>query len=387
MSPIPTKIGFYRFLASKRPDLVGLSPAFHHGVEWQYTFDELYDKDCPKLVGQNALITGANSGVGYETAKALAKCGVHVTMACRNPKRCAKAADKIREEAKAKANDNEIITMTVDTSSLQSVQNFSREFLSMNQEKGRALDMLYFNAGILSANSPTDNNVNGRGSGSGSGSGSDDNTILSEDGIEMVFATNYLGHHLMYKLLKPLLLQSKLARIILVASSASFETFDYKVATSLETLNGEKRKDYWQTYGQTKLAQIMWAKYLTKLLDDEAKDEDNNSSSNNNIHVNACHPGAVDTYIWEKGHHSSELWPDALIKFNNYMRKNAMWTPEEGALTQLYLGVAVDQLVERDIRGRYFHPQAQEVVNTLSLDEKVQKDLWEFSDELVAKFL
>jgi len=55
--------------------------------------------------------------------------------------------------------------------------------------------------------------------------------------------------------------------------------------------------------------------------------------------------------------------------------------------TQLFLGVATNKLVADHIRGKYYHPQAQEVLNPLSLDENLQKDLWEFSDALVAKFL
>ena len=64
-----------------------------------------------------------------------------------------------------------------------------------------------------------------------------------------------------------------------------------------------------------------------------------------------------------------------------------MWTAEEGALTILYLAVAVDQLKEKDIRGRYYHPQSHEVINPLSLDEQLQDDLWDFSEELVADII
>jgi len=351
VSPLPKNLGFYRYLAAKKPELAGMTPAFHHGVEWQYTYEKLYNY-CPQIKGQTALITGANSGVGFQTAKALAKCGVEVTMACRNPKKCASAAEEIREASEDNGYDNEVITMTVDTSSLESVKNFSQEFLAKNKEK--ALDMLYLNAGIVS------------------GSAGSDELVLSEDGIEMVFATNYVGHHLMYKLLEPLLLKSKLARVIQTSSMASFDTFDHKVSTSIETLNSATKKDHMQIYGQSKLAQIIWTKHLTKLLGESST-----------IHVNACHPGAVDTFLWDKG----EAMPSFVVDFVNYLRKNVMWTAEEGALTQLYLGVATDELVAKNIRGKYYHPQAQEVVNPLSLDEKLQKELWEFSDTLVAKFL
>ena len=354
VSPIPTNLGFYRFLASKQHSLIGFSPAFHYGIDWKYTFDELYE-DCTQIKGQTALITGANSGVGYETARSLAKCGVDVVMACRNAKKCSTAANKIKEESKDNGVSNEVQTMTVDTSSLKSVQTFSKEFLS--KYEGTALDMLYLNAGIGGVASPKDG------------------LKTSEDGIELIFATNYLGHHLMYRLLEPLLLKSKMARVILTSSAASFSPFEHKVATSLEVLNNpDTKQDNVLHYGQSKLAQIIWAKHLTKLLGNES-----------NIYVNACHPGAVDTLIWEKG--DIKNLPEFVISFVNYLRRNAMWTGEEGALTQLYLGVAMKELETQNIRGRYFHPQAQEAVNPLSLDEKLQKDLWDFSEDLVRKFL
>ncbi len=358
ISPIPKNAGFYRFLASKKVDLVGLGPAFHHGLEWSYTFEELYNK-CSQISGQNALITGSNSGVGYETAKALAKCGVNVTMACRNAKKCSDAAAKIKEESKDNGYDNEISTMIVDMSSLKSVQQFSKEFLAKfdvteDAEEKPSLDILYLNAGIGSSNS-------------------NDKLKLSEDGIEFVFATNYVGHHLMYRLLEPLLLRSIMARVIQTSSAASFTSFDNSVAVSLESLNSPNHNPAdMRYYGQSKLAQILWVKYLTKRL-----------GENSNIYANAVHPGAVDTAIWDK----NEMIPAFIMNFLNYLRKNAMWTAEEGALTQLYLGVAVDKLADHNIRGKYFHPQAQEILNPYSLDEKVQKKLWEFSDELVSRFL
>ena len=342
--------------------MIGLNPAFHYGINWKYTFEELYENCHHPTIGissHTALITGGNSGIGYQTARALAKCGVDVTLACRNESKCLVAADKIRNEAREYLKQNgdsnaiNVSIMTVDMSSLKSVQQFSQEFLKKNQNG--ALDMLYLNAGIGVINKPGEE------------------LKLSEDGIELTFATNYVGHHLMYRLLEPLLLKSKMARVIQVSSCISFDTFGDKVATSLDTLNGPARKPYsHKHYGQSKLAQILWTKYLTKRLSE---------ANINNIYANASHPGSVDTGIWMK---NAIVIPSFVL---DYLRKYTMWTEEDGALTQLYLGVATKELMEKDIRGKYFHPQAQEVVNPLSLDEKLQKDVWDFSEELVSDFL
>ena len=64
-----------------------------------------------------------------------------------------------------------------------------------------------------------------------------------------------------------------------------------------------------------------------------------------------------------------------------------MRPPQEGALTGLFLGVETERLIKENIRGKYFHPQSQEVVNPMAEDEKLQKDLWDFSESLIQKYL
>lgn len=331
---------------------VGLFPAFHPISQWKYTFQEL-DHDCSLIKGERAIVTGANSGIGYEASKALANCGVHVTMVCRNSNKCTAAAERVQDAVKKNDLDNEITTMIADMSSLKSVQKFSKKYLEMYEEQ--SLDLLFLNAGY-----------GGRIPG--------DKLELSEDGIEPVFVTNYLGHHLMYRLLEPMLLRSKMARIVQTSSVVSFLTFEHKVGTSLEQLNSP---DYDPTspkyYGQSKLAQILWTKHLTRRLGD--------SSS---VFVNAFHPGAVDTGIfnvWER------RLPSGVFSFFKRANSYFLWSAAEASLTMLYLGAAKESLVNNNIRGKYFHPQAQEIINPLSLDEKLQKELWEFSDDLISNFL
>lgn len=313
-TPIPSNLGLYKWLASRQPNLVGLTPAFMDKSEpWGYTFDELYSND---LSGQKALVTGGNSGVGFETALALARLGANVTLACRNPTRCNAAADVIRSDDACKG---EVGTMTMDTSSLASVKAFSQRFLEENHK----LDMLFLNAGIGSA-----------------GTNDDGSTPLSEDGFEMVFATNHVGHHLLYKLLEPLVMKSVPARIVLTSSMSSYETFPYSVAVDLETLNGvDVAKENMHIYGQSKLAQILWAKELTRRL-----------GPNSTTYVNAVHPGAVNTAIWGK----NPMIPALVRDFIAYLQRNAMWSAAEGALTMLYAGVATDHLTKKNVRESTF---------------------------------
>ena len=328
---------------------IGWTPAYNYGVKWGFTGDDLYSHD---LSGQNAIVTGANSGIGYEISLALARLGADVTVACRNPIKCQQTVEKIGQDSRVKERNNEVSAMIVDTSSLSSVKEFSVRYLDEYDQ----LDMLFLNAGIFSSQKKNNNATA---------------VPLSEDGIEDVFATNVIGHHLMYKLLSSALEKSKMARVVLTSSSASFQTFKYKVATNLETLNGVGASKFETTtlnYGQSKLAQIMLAKHLTRKL-----------GPSSTVYVNAAHPGVVSTSLFNK----SPKIPDVIMPVLNYLKSQIMWTTEEGALTPLYLGVAIQQLQDKNIRGKFYHPQSVEMINPLSLDEELQSKVWKFCDELV----
>jgi len=261
--------------------------------------------------------------------------------------------------------------------------------------------MLFLNAGIA-APSPVADGEDGSYS-----------LHLSEDGIENVFATNVVGHHLMYKLLEPIIIRRSSdgdndnlrlrtrtvpPRIVLTSSTASYGTrYPYKVATDLETLNGVPAMDH-SLYPQSKLAQILWAKELTAKLDLDDAAENNNKEQdtvvdpNSIVYVNAAHPGMVATNIWGKV--AWDILPNGkMAEFVINSIKSLMWTSEEGALTLIYLGTAVKQLQQDNIRGQYFHPQSKLIKNhkfAMDNDKEtkvLQEKLWKFLDELVADFV
>ena len=353
---IPGRIGLNDRVFTSNPAYVGALPAF--ASEWGYTFEQLYQND---LTGQTALVTGANSGVGYEIALALARLGATVTLACRNPTKCTQAADQIRSDERV--TKGHVRTMQLDTTSLTSVKLFAQRY----KKETEKLDMLFLNAGIGSA-----------------GFNEDGSAPLSEDGIEMVFATNHVGHFLLYKLLEPLLMKSMLARVVLTSSSTSYATYaGHRVATDIETLNGARPANFNDQYavtehklcqyGQSKLSQILFAAELTRRLGPKS-----------NIFVNAAHPGTVNTNIWSK----SVAIPPAIRAFFDYVRRMTFWSGAEGALTLLYLGVATDELVGREIRGKYFHPQVVEMKHCFVYeDETLQRRVWAFSEDLVKGFV
>jgi len=404
-TPIPTKLGFWKFVFhSLDPALVGIFPCTVPSPDdWGFTLEDLYgggngDGDGSpsqreqrayrnRLWGQTALVTGANSGTGYEIALALARLGVRVTLACRNPTKCEAAVEKIKsdpiflERSKndrgiwyddyddkqddGKDVDPYVTSMTVDTSSLKSVQTFCEEFLEKMQ--GVPLDMLFLNAGIGAIPQLPDGT-----------------NKLSVDGIEITFATNVVGHHLMYKLLARAILTHQRevpARIVLTSSSASYG--DY-IALDLDSLNNDPI-DGMSHYGMSKLAQIWWARELTSQFDKDATSDDPNSI----VYINAGHPGAAATNIWDNIINPTSSFGKAFLKYV----KSYMWTSEEGALTLLYLGTAVEDLQKKKVRGKYFHPQTFEVTehkHVYANEEETlvrQKKLWKFLDDLVAGYL
>lgn len=334
---------------------MGFTPAYHHGVPWQFTFEDL---DSIDLSGQTAIVTGANAGIGYAVSEHLFKLGADVTMACRNPKKCDAAAAKIGKN-NGSSNGN-VKTGLIDTESMASVKAFATQY--SNDNKGTSLDMLYLNAGTAFTNPDYDC------------------VPSSVDGVEKIFATNYVGHHLLFRLLEPALQKSKLARVVSTASNGAYTSYSYQVATDLETLNGctepFTKGAANLSYGQSKLAQIVWTKYLARRY----------LGPESNIYANAFHPGAVATEIWEKTLSQARA-PQFTVDFFEWLKRETMWTPAEGALTGLFLGAATDRIVRDNLRGRYYHPQAQEVVNPVALNQTLQDQLWEFSEELVKDFL
>jgi len=360
LTEIPKQLGFYTWIASIDPGFIGMTPAHNYNIPWGYTYDQYYS-NCENIRGQNAVVTGANTGLGFSIAEELAKCGVNVVLTCRSVSKCEGAITKIKDAGSIK-HEASLSMLIMDTSSLASVKDASQELVqrfTFQDEDGDSkmgtIDMVFFNAG--------------RGIVLGEELDKDTGVALSGDGIESIFHTNVLGHHLMWRYISPLVENSKMGRVVMTSSSASFDPINGKVATSLEELHVPRSQ--FKFYGNSKLAQIVWAKKLTRMLPPESS-----------IFANAAHPGAVDTAIWGK-----VSVPSFMDGFVEYMQKDAMWSSADGALTLLYLGVQTDELNSKNIRGKYFHPQTQEVVNEYALVEKDQDDLWKFCDELVSEYV
>lgn len=349
------RAGFYRWLAERWPNdqFVGMIPANLVGVEPSYSYETHALLD---LTGQRVLLTGGNAGLGFVMARELVRRGADVIMACRDLARCADAAREIERELSNDAGKKEggsvvCSNLPLDTSVLSSVRRFALGF------EGH-VDVLMLNAGF---------------------GGDVPQGTVSADGICLTFATNYLGHALLYDLLLPRMLRTAEetpVRVVVTSSSAHWLAPRFGVGLSKEQLLESKRL---VNYGQSNLARILFAKEATRRLDLL------DSPAARNIFFNAFHPGLAKTKIWSRALRWLEVRP--LLYFVHELVRwfyECMFTPEEAALTGLYLAAA-PQVVENKFRGKYFHPIAQQVepnakhANNMTL----QVGLWEFAHDLI----
>ena len=210
-----------------------------------WTFD-----DMPDQTGRTAIVTGANSGIGFETARMLALRGANVTLACRSVERASGALGRILGERPP----GKVTMETLDLSDLESVAAFAKAFASKNDR----LDLLVNNAGVMVP--PL-----GR----------------TKQGFELQFGTNHLGHFALTARLLPLLEKAPGSRVVVVSS-----TMQNIGKIDFDDLNWERRSySAWLAYGQSKLANMLFALELQRRL----------AAAGSKVQVTAAHPGWTAT--------------------------------------------------------------------------------------------
>ncbi|HEU4536984.1 MAG TPA: oxidoreductase, partial [Polyangiaceae bacterium] len=212
--------------------------------------------DVPSQKGRVAVVTGANSGLGFETAKVLAARGARVVLACRSPERAEGALASLR----AACAGAEVEAMALDLADLSSVQAFAREVSS----KYEAIGLLVNNAGLMAI--PRARTV---------------------DGFEMQFGTNHLGHFALTGALLPALGRAPSARVVNVSSYA------HRVGSmNFHDLMYETRPyDRWGAYAQSKLANLLFTSELARRL----------ALKGSPVVAVAAHPGYAVTNLQARG--------------------------------------------------------------------------------------
>ena len=296
--------------------------------------------DMPDLQGKTIIVTGGNSGLGYESVKAFALKGAKVILACRDIQKGELAKHEIMQENPRGI----IIVMKIDLMDLNSVREFARQFKSENIR----LDILLNNAGIMA----TPN-------------------FKTKDGFEAQLGTNHLGHFALTGLLLDILKATPGSRVVNVSSIAhKAGKMDFN---DLMFEEGRKFKSM-QAYGQSKLANLLFSYELQRYF------ERNQISS---ISV-AAHPGGSNTRL--AGH----LEDGRLMKLVSKIARGAMQSAAKGALPQIR--ASVDPNVKG---GEYYGPGGFSEVfgypvlvksNKASHNKDDARSLWEVSEKLTGVY-
>ncbi|KAL4238823.1 Retinol dehydrogenase 13 [Mactra antiquata] len=287
-----------------------------------------------RLDNKTVLITGGNTGIGKETAIDLAKRGAKVLIACRNKQKAETAAEEIKEAS----GSTNIVVYILDLASLKSV----RECADQINNNESQLDILINNAGVMACP-----------------------YMKTEDGFEMQFGTNHLGHFLFTNLLLDKIKKSSPSRIINVSSRAHI---DMSGSINFDDINSEKSYNRFTAYGQSKLANVLFTRELNKRL------------QGTNVTVYSLHPGVVDTELCRHFENVSFLPFRYLFKLIYSLSKYTLKTSKEGAQTSLYC--AVDTEVVK-YSGKYFSDCAVKEESLQAKDDDVASRLWTLSEQMV----
>lgn len=288
---------------------------------------------CPSkaiIPGKTVIVTGANTGIGKQTALELARRGANVILACRDMEKCEAAAKFIRGETL----NHHVSARHLDLASLQSVREFAAKVIQEEEH----VHILVNNAAVMRCPQWS-----------------------TEDGFEMQFGVNHLGHFLLTNLLLDKLKASAPSRIINLSSLAHVAGH-----IDFEDLNWQRRKfDTKAAYCQSKLAVVLFTKELSRRL------------QGTGVTVNALHPGVARTELGRHtGMHTST--------FSSLTLGPIFWllvkSPQLAAQPSTYLAVAEEL---EGVSGKYFDGFKEKTPAAEAEDEEVARRLWAESAHLV----
>jgi NAD(P)-dependent dehydrogenase (short-subunit alcohol dehydrogenase family) len=291
-------------------------------------------KDIPDQSGRNAIVTGANSGLGLVTARELARAGASVVMACRNLDKGHAAIEQVR----AAVPDAQVQLEELDLASLESVRGFAERYRATHD----GLDLLINNAGVMAPP-----------------------RRRTADGFELQFGTNHLGHFLLTALLLDMMEGREDARVVTLSSTA------HKMGRiSFDNLNGDRRYFRWNAYGQSKLANLLFALELDRRLRREGS----------TVKSLAAHPGYAATNLQTA---AAPLVDRLVMKVGNTVIAQ---NDEMGALPQLFaateLGLEGGTYIGPDGPGEQRGHPTIVSPNGRAQDEDTARRLWQVSEEL-----
>ncbi|MER6131834.1 oxidoreductase [Streptomyces sp. NPDC001815] len=294
-------------------------------------------RDIPDQSGRTAVVTGANSGIGYVTARELARRGARVVLACRSESRGTEAADRLAGEAPGA----EVEFVRLDLGDLDSVREFTAVYGSAHER----LDVLVNNAGVMAL--PQGRTV---------------------DGFETQFGVNHLGHFALTGLLLPTLLTTPGARVVSVSS-----TMHATANIDINDLNSEQKYGRWTAYSRSKTANLLFVHELARRL----------AATGSDVVAAAAHPGYAATNLQTasprmEGRRVSQRFMET---GNRFFAQSA----EAGALPTLYAatapGIRPDSFTGPSFLGWRGSP-AKSWRAKWTLNDTAGQRLWEESERL-----
>ena len=294
--------------------------------------------DMPNLSGKNVVVTGANSGVGYEAARAFAERGAHVVFACRNRERAEEAVAELRQQTP----EVSVEIIILDLANLDSVHDFAQQYNAKHEH----LDILVNNAGLMAIP-----------------------YRQTADGFEMQFGINHLGHFALSGLLLDSLLATDGARVVTVSSG-----LHRSGNMNFDDLQSAQEYNKRAAYSQSKLANLLFAYELQRKLAGAGAQA---------ISV-AAHPGYSATNLQHVGPNMEESpFQRSLMTVANTLFAQSS---EMGALPTLYAATApdvngCDYIGPGGFMNMRGYP-VKERSSDASYDEADARRLWSASEEL-----
>ena len=292
--------------------------------------------DIPDQTGRTAVVTGANSGLGYQTALELARRGARVVLACRDEGRGTAAVERLTTEVPGAR----VVLRRLDLADLAGVREFAAGL------DGDHVDLLINNAGVMAIP-----------------------YARTADGFEMQFGVNHLGHFALTGLLLPRLLATPGARVVSVSSMvhmiANIDPGD---------LNSERHYRKWIAYGRSKTANLLFIHELARRL----------RAAGSDVVAAAAHPGYADTNLQTAGAklEGSRLAERAAGLGNRLFAQSAAG----GALPTLYAatapGVQPDAFFGPSLRGLGRGGASPSIRAPWTLDDAAAERLWTASEQL-----
>ena len=280
------------------------------------------------LAGKTILVTGCNSGLGYETLRVLSLRGARVVGTARTLDKANEACSRAAHQASGARP----VPMECELSQPDSV----RACVAQIKKEGLKLDVILCNAGIMALPQ-----------------------LQQAYGLELQFFTNHIGHFLLVTGLFDQLTEQ--ARVVMLSSGA--HNMAPRGGISFDNLSGEKHYKAWTAYGQSKMANLLFSKELARRFAGTGKS------------ANAIHPGVITTQLWR------HMNPMIRALFGT-VSPLVLKSPEQGAATQVYAAVHPKA---SGISGSYFADCNLAKSRSDANDPELARRLWDVSEEIVGR--